>query len=884
MKSLTRVGLAITLFVTSFLSASLHPPPLRAQDVLLQLAQHQPETLVSVIVQKASASANAESLVTRLGGTLTHSLTFINAFAARLPAAAVIELAKNNAVNWVSLDAVVHDTDENPPGQLREDFDLGALAGNDTGRWSSGWAWSGADWVETGEADGPVAGDIAVTSFFSGEQQGLRLQGAAKGVQGFADLSYASGATLTLAYRRKDLTGPADVVTLQASADGGATWAGLDQWAGPASDEAMQTAAYDLGAFLTGGFALRFITSESFSTDARVYVDFVQIEYASTFQPAEEIREGALTNTLYLPLIGSDAAPSASGSPEAEPMAPAVNWRYLADYFSSVSYGNNNGDTGWKTNWIESDVAGAGVSAGNINVYAGELWLDDNPDTGTQPSIRREINFPAGASQVYFSFDYRTTSGVDADDRVVVEVSSNSGASYTVLETFQNIVGASWDWRQYDLTGYASSNTVIRFRVSSNYGASAESFVVDNVEIYYNPACAACIDTSNLNSPNINAVGADRLWNEAPYRQGQNVTVAVVDSGIAWHNDLYDDQWYGRLIGGVNFADEWDVDDLNGHGSYVAGLIAGDGYMSDGSYIGVAPRADLVDVKVLDDQGRGYMSDVVAGLQWIHNNRASYNIKVVNLSLNSSVYESYHQSPLNAALEILWFNGIVVVVSAGNNGHSGSGTTLYPPANDPFVITVGAADDKGTASLADDVIPSFSAYGVTAEGFAKPDLVAPGRNVISLLASDDCNLGLNHSGNRVAGWGGYSYFRMSGTSVAAPMVAGAAALLLQDEPALSPDQVKYRLMASANKNWTGYNAASAGAGYLDAYAAVHGTTTQSANTGRQASQMLWGGSQPITWGSVNWNSVNWNSVNWNSVNWNSVNWNSVNWNSGIWEP
>jgi serine protease AprX len=123
--------------------------------------------------------------------------------------------------------------------------------------------------------------------------------------------------------------------------------------------------------------------------------------------------------------------------------------------------------------------------------------------------------------------------------------------------------------------------------------------------------------------------------------------------------------------------------------------------------------------------------------------------------------------------------------------------------------------------------------------------------------------------------------------MSAPIVAGAAALLLQDEPNLTPDQVKYRLKATAvksTKTWPGYNSAKAGAGYLDVKAAVLGTTTASANTNIQASQLLWSGSEPLNWSSVNWNSVNWNSVNWNSVNWNSVNWNSVNWNSTYWEP
>ena len=119
--------------------------------------------------------------------------------------------------------------------------------------------------------------------------------------------------------------------------------------------------------------------------------------------------------------------------------------------------------------------------------------------------------------------------------------------------------------------------------------------------------------------------------------------------------------------------------------------------------------------------------------------------------------------------------------------------------------------------------------------------------------------------------------------MSAPLVSGAVAILLESAPGLTPDQVKYRLKATANTNWPGYSATTAGAGYLDVYAAVKSTTTQSANTGINASQLLWTGSNPVSWGSVNWNSVNWNSVNWNSVNWNSVNWNSVNWNSDHWD-
>ena len=175
---------------------------------------------------------------------------------------------------------------------------------------------------------------------------------------------------------------------------------------------------------------------------------------------------------------------------------------------------------------------------------------------------------------------------------------------------------------------------------------------------------------------------------------------------------------------------------------------------------------------------------------------------------------------------------------------------------------------------------TFSAYGTTTDGFKKPDLVAPGKNIVGRIVNANMGIGQSHPANVISG----SYFKMSGTSVSAPIVSGAVALLLQDEPGLNPDQVKYRLMSTANKTWAGYSAAKAGAGYLDIYAAVYGKSTNAANTGIQASQLLTTGSTPITWNSVGWNSVGWNSVGWNSVGWNSVGWNSVGWNSDYWAP
>ncbi|HEY0068805.1 MAG TPA: S8 family peptidase [Chloroflexia bacterium] len=379
-------------------------------------------------------------------------------------------------------------------------------------------------------------------------------------------------------------------------------------------------------------------------------------------------------------------------------------------------------------------------------------------------------------------------------------------------------------------------------------------------------------DNGNLESIYPQAVGANTLWNAASYLQGNGIGVAVVDSGVnASHPDLQ-----GRVTAQVNFgATQQDTADAYGHGTHVAGIIAGNGAASGGRYVGIAPKANLVNVKVSDEQGASTASSVVAGLQWVLENKETYNIRVVNLSLNSSVEQSYNVDPMDAAVEVLWFNKIVVVVSAGNTGKN----ALFPPANDPFVITVGAADNNGTVATQDDRLASFSSSAKTENRVTKPDLVAPGVDLVSAFAGDGSNLALNHADHKVTGFPGSEYyFRMSGTSMSAPVVAGAVALLLQDEPDLTPDQVKYRLTSTANK----MSGKGSGAGQLDAYAAVNGTSTASANAGVPASQLLWSGSDPVVWDSVNWNSVNWNSVNWNSVNWNSVNWNSVNWNSDYW--
>lgn len=356
------------------------------------------------------------------------------------------------------------------------------------------------------------------------------------------------------------------------------------------------------------------------------------------------------------------------------------------------------------------------------------------------------------------------------------------------------------------------------------------------------------ISTGRLEVAYNDAIGATRLWNRAPaYLRGTGIGVAVVDSGINPQEDLYTIQGTNRLIAAAAFQSGYNQTpyDHYGHGNHTAGIIGSNGRRSTYKYVGVAPDVNLINVRVLDDNGMGSLSSLIQGLQWIFENRRTYNIRVANISLSSVEPESYLDSPVSAAVEALWFDGVVVVVSAGNGGAD----ALYPPANDPFVITVGATDDRGTKTTTDDRLASFSAYGVTPEGYAKPDLVAPGTNIVSLIANPNSKLMQEHPQHMV----GQTYFRMSGTSMAAPMVAGAVALLLQDEPQLTPDEVKQRLLSTARPF---DQPERAGAGHLDIYAAVNASQTGAANQGLQVNRLLSGG-ETLFWGSSINPTVSW---------------------------
>src|SRR4051794_15994613 len=327
-------------------------------------------------------------------------------------------------------------------------------------------------------------------------------------------------------------------------------------------------------------------------------------------------------------------------------------------------------------------------------------------------------------------------------------------------------------------------------------------------------------DTGVASAVYTDVVRANKTWS-AGYN-GIGVTVAVVDTGIDTSGDLA-----GQVIRSVDFTSEADGADRYGHGTFVAGLIAGTGTHSGGAIEGMAPDAKLVSLKISGADGATDVTLVLEALEWLKDFASTYNIRVVNLSLGFASSQSYGVDPLDYAVERLWSAGITVITAAGNGGNA-PGTVLVP-GNDPFVITVGSSNDRTTVNNNDDKLATFSSSGPTVDGVAKPDLLAPGRSIVS-SRSPGSTVDQANPGSAI----GDVYGKGSGTSFSTGIVSGAAALLLSKSPWLTPNQIKQRLVTSARAIPGGATAAT-GAGVVDAWGATMSTSAMSANTGVVAS-------------------------------------------------
>jgi serine protease AprX len=302
---------------------------------------------------------------------------------------------------------------------------------------------------------------------------------------------------------------------------------------------------------------------------------------------------------------------------------------------------------------------------------------------------------------------------------------------------------------------------------------------------------------------------------------GLGVTVAVLDTGISQSPDLGN-----RVLARVDFTPEHDGYDRFGHGTHMAGIIAGDGTASNGQWVGVAPKANLVSVKVARGDGSTDVSVVIAAMQWLVTHKAQYNIRVLNLSYGTDSKQSYVVDPLNYAVEQVWRSGIFVAVAAGNVGPDQG--SVNKPGDDPLVVTVGGADSKNTPGRDDDTIAPFSSRGPTQDGLSKPDLVAPSISIVSLRAAGS-TIDQAHPAARL----GEHYFKGTGTSQATAIVSGIAANMFSTAPTLTPDLVKAIITRTAYRGIT--SQAGSGSGLVDANAAL-AVTRRSQFWGQPANQ------------------------------------------------
>jgi serine protease AprX len=409
--------------------------------------------------------------------------------------------------------------------------------------------------------------------------------------------------------------------------------------------------------------------------------------------------------------------------------------------------------------------------------------------------------------------------------------------------------------------------------------------------------------------------GAAAAW--AQNALGQGIGVAVLDTGVSAMNDFA-----GRLVHGPDLSGEGTTVDTFGHGTVMAGVIGGSGADSagnpGGAYTGVAPGATLVAVKTAGRNGVVDVSTILQAMHWVAAYQSQYNIRVLNLSWGVASTQAPAIDPLDYAVERLWGQGIVVVVSAGNSGPLPG--TVTKPGDDPVVLTVGAVNDQGDANPANDSVPSWSSQGPTAGGLFKPDLVAPGRSLVATRS-----FGSAIEADNPQALFPPSYIRGSGTSQAAAVASGVVADLLSARPSLTPDQVKSLLTSTASaiplvsafaqghgriqlgaalaaqpgglgqaRPANGLGSIEASRGGSNVVSQCNGAATviqgemdvrcdpwnAPAWTGSAWTGDAWTG---VSWKGTSWYGSSWYGVSWKDDGWSQATWDGVSWKGGAWQ-
>ncbi len=363
------------------------------------------------------------------------------------------------------------------------------------------------------------------------------------------------------------------------------------------------------------------------------------------------------------------------------------------------------------------------------------------------------------------------------------------------------------------------------------------------------------------------------LWGSSLSPAPQAPTIAVIDSGIDANRADFDGG--NRVAAQVNLSSMTpnSPGDGRGHGTFVAGIAAG----SAPGYAGAAPNAKIVSLDVMDDTGTARTSDVIAACDWILANKSTYNIRVANFSLHSGAKNHFYNDPLDRAVERLWFNGVFVVAAAGNYGSAaGPSGVLYAPGNDPFVMTVGAVDLGTSIFRSDDTAAPWSAWGYTEDGFSKPEIGAAGRYMVGPVPTGS-TLVAQRPDHVVAP----GYMELSGTSFAAPVIAGTAAQILARHPGWTPDQVKGALMLTA-KTLPSAVRGSLGVGGVDAYAAAMLGYAPNPNLALRKYVNSSGPGGDLSFDAASWASVVQGSASWATASWADASWATASWSTASW--
>jgi len=439
------------------------------------------------------------------------------------------------------------------------------------------------------------------------------------------------------------------------------------------------------------------------------------------------------------------------------------------------------------------------------------------------------------------------------------------GLSLKTARTFSSIDGVAVDLTGAQILAVAADNHVTAITADSRVRLSVAATTTEKWPF---------------------VTGVQKYWANGTSPAAPAATIAIVDSGI----DATRPEFAGRIAASVNLSSlpGNSPGDGRGHGTFVAGIAAGDLQGKTGA----APGAKIVSLDVMDDKGMAKTSDVIAAADWILANKAKYGIRVANFSLHSSVANSFMYDPLDKAVERLWFNNVVVVVAAGNYGKpDGPSGVPFAPGNDPFVITVGASDTGKSVSTNDDFAAPWSAYGYTLDGFAKPDLAAPGRYMVGPVPVTSTLY--TERADHVVEPG---YMELSGTSFSAPIVSGVAALILGKHPEFTPDQVKGALMVGT-KPMPQANGLSEGVGEVNAGRSIEILNPPNPNKALNAFIVT----NPLTsaqvfdaaswaararadasWADASWADASWADASWSAASWADASWSDASWASASW--